>query len=82
MMESSHAKVGNFDLEIGGDQDVFRLQVPVAHVERVAIGNSTDHLPEEIYGHFLGQSSFCVDKSKKITLINVFKNEITKERLG
>jgi hypothetical protein len=32
-MKSGHAKVGNFDLEVGADQDVLRLQVSMANVE-------------------------------------------------
>lgn len=75
-MEGSHAKVGNFDLEVGGNENVFGLEITVADVERVAVGDCAYHLAEKEYGHLFRQTALCVDKGKEVALVDVFENQI------
>lgn len=74
LMQGSHAKVGNLDLVIGGDQNILRLQVAVADVKGVTIRDCANHLSKEIDRDFLSQSSSGINKSKEVALIDILEN--------
>lgn len=76
LVESSHAKVGNLDLKISGDQYVFRLQVSMADVERVTVRDGANHLAEKIDSHLFTQSALGIDESEEVSLVDVLEDKI------
>lgn len=64
LMKSSHAKIGNLDLEISRDQDVLWFEVAMADVERVTVCDRANNLTKEVDGNLLTQPTPHVDEGE------------------
>lgn len=77
LVESSHSKISNFDFEVSTDQYVLRLEVSVADVEGMAVGDGADDLSKKVDGDFLTKATLHIDKGEQIALINIFEYQVT-----
>mmetsp|Transcript_26940 Transcript_26940/g.75743 ORF Transcript_26940/g.75743 Transcript_26940/m.75743 type:complete len:310 (-) Transcript_26940:208-1137(-) len=69
------AKVGNFDVQIGIQQEILRLQVAMGNLLEVAVLDSRNDLVEEVAGLVSRQASFGHDVIEQLSSGNVLDDE-------
>jgi hypothetical protein len=80
LLNSGHSEIGNFDLTVARQEDILGLQISMANVERMAVVQSADYLPEIVDGLILWNCSDDVDVPEKIALLDIFENQVTESR--
>lgn len=77
LVQRRHAKVGNLDLAVRFQQDILRLQIAMANVERVAVFKCAHDLAEVEYGFLFIEGAVPVDELEQISLFDIFGDQIT-----
>ena len=70
--EAGHAKVGDLEGEVGGEQQVLGLEVAVADVVRVAVVEAFQQLVEELEGELGGRGAVFVHVIEELAALHVF----------
>jgi hypothetical protein len=82
LLYGRHAKVSNFDLTSLGEENILRLEISMANVERVAIVKCANDLSEIEYGFWLREAAHSIDVVKEITVLNELEDEVTVNMLA
>lgn len=75
-LQSGHTKISNLDVLVKIKQQVLWLQVAMADVELMQVSNAVDDLFEIVDSLVLQQSAALDQVVKKLTSLDVLKNQI------
>jgi len=80
-LERCHSEVNNFDVMIPVHQDVFWLQVSMADVEAVAIGQASNQLAEYSNGFWFWEADVGRYVVKKFAALHILQDKIPVHKL-
>ena len=75
-LEGGHAEVGDFDVVLVVEEQVFWLEVPVDNAQGVAVGYTDDDLAEVGDGLGLGQRSALYEQVEQLALLGVLEDHV------
>jgi len=76
LKESGKSKVGNFDVEVGAEESVLRLQVSVSDASLVNVVYTFNHLTEVVPSQSLSKSSGLYEVVAHFTSSSQLQNDV------
>lgn len=81
-LESSHPKIRQLDVAVGIKKNIFRLEIAVANIETMTIGEGCDDLSKKADGLYLRERPAFGNIVKQFSAFNIFKNKVSKGKRG
>lgn len=75
-LQYSHTEIDNLDIAVAVQKDVLRLQVSMADIETVTVGQSSEDLAKEANGFVLWELAVRRDMVEQLATIDVFEDNI------